>query len=316
MAERTSSPREPWIFRGYSAESLGALRIALAAGYLVYQLTQFYPVLELRPGRSWALLEPMWFMDVLGLEWLHPGLAWAAFALSLVATAGVLVGRHTRLSILTVLITMTYLKGLRDSVVGDTHHRLTIWWMLFLFLLLSECGRALSLDAARHPRRTELPAWRASWPIHAMQIYLVSFYFWSGVAKLRVSGYAWLEGGGKLREVLLRRSAMWGLDDAGQPLGNPLAFELAHHPTLLEAMGLFVLAMELGLPLLLCVRSTRARLLILGIVTLFHIGNFILLYVGFVLMPLAFVVFFDLAPLAARWRARRAVVGAAFEGRW
>jgi hypothetical protein len=46
-------------------------------------------------------------------------------------------------------------------------------------------------------------------------------------------------------------------------------------------------------------------LLFLGGVAGFHVANFILLYVGFLLMPLAFVIFFDMAPVARRVRTWR-----------
>ena len=303
---RTNRPDDRWLFRGYTAESLGALRIALALGYLLYQITQFYPLVGLRSQPAWVLLEPMWYVQALGIERVDALHVHLALALSLLATLGVLVGRFTRASIVTIMLSMMYLKGIRDSIVGDTHHRLLIWWMLFLFLLLSESHRVYALDAKRTQRvnAPAMPTWQSSWPIRAMQLYLVSFYLWSGIAKLRVSGWAWLDGGGKLREVLLRRSAIWGLDAAGEPLGNPLAYELAQHPDWLEVLGAGVLGMELAFPALLLLRSNRTRLIALGVVSVFHVTNFVLLYVGFVLMPLAFVVFFDLAPVAQRVRER------------
>jgi hypothetical protein len=62
--------------------------------------------------------------------------------------------------------------------------------------------------------------------------------------------------------------------------------------------------MEAGFPLILFIRNTRLRLLFLSGVTVFHVANFVLIYVLFIAIPIAFLVFFDVGA-AARWvRAR------------
>jgi hypothetical protein len=292
-----------FFFTGYSLGSLGALRIAIGVGFLVFQISQLYPFFELDAGSEWFFLERVWYFELLGFERLQPVVCWVVLGVLLLANLSMIVGLWTRPSIAVVLVTSVYLTGARDSVVGDTHHRLLIWATVLFFLLLSDCGRVYSLDARRRtPAAGELPfpEWRTSWPIRAMQLYTVSFYFWSFVAKLRVSGFSWLAGGGKLQEMLLRRSAMWGLDEQGQALGNELAFAMAHQPRLLEVMGSSVLLMEAAFPLVLLVKSNRMRALFLAAVAVFHVANFILLYVGFVLMPLVFVIFFDMDAVARR----------------
>lgn len=79
-----------------------------------------------------------------------------------------------------------------------------------------------------------------------------------------------------------------------------LAFYLAHQPRLLEVLGGSVLLMEAAFPLVLLVKSDRMRALFLTAVAVFHVGNFVLPYVGFVLMPLVFVIFFDMDAVARR----------------
>lgn len=305
LVERMRQGWNAFFFTGYSVASLGALRVTVGLGFLIFQVTQLHVFFELDAGREWLFLERVWYFQVLGFERLSPLVCWAVFALFVLANLTLIVGWWTRTSIAVVLLTSVYLTGARDSVVGDTHHRLHIWaWVLF-FLLLSDSGRAYSLDQRRRTpeaRALPIPEWRASWPIRAMQLYTASFYLWSVIAKLRVSGLDWIAGGGKLQETLLRRSAMWGLDEHGQALGNEVAFFLAHQPRLLEVLGGSVLLMEACFPLVLFVRSQRVRVLFLGAVAVFHVANFVLLYVGFLLMPLAFVIFFDLAPVARRVR--------------
>lgn len=309
MSRLTTRLQAAWnafFFTGFRLESLGALRIAIGVGFLVFQVTQLFPFFELDAGREWLFLERLWHFELLGFERLDPVVCWVLLGVLALANVSMIAGLWTRTSIAVVLLTSVYLTGARDSVVGDTHHRLTIWAMVLFFLLLSDCGRVYSLDARRRtPVADEqpFPEWRASWPIRAMQLYTASFYFWSFVAKLRVSGLDWLAGGGKLQEILLRRSAMWGLDDQGQALGNELAFYLAHQPRLLEVLGGSVLLMEAAFPLVLLVKSDRMRALFLTAVAVFHVGNFVLLYVGFVLMPLVFVIFFDMDAVAHRARA-------------
>lgn len=307
FTERVASAWNAFFFTGYSVRSLGALRVALGIGFLFFQFSEFLPLLDLDPGREWFFLHRVWYFRALGLERLQPMVCWVVMGALVLATLSMTVGSRTRASISVVLLASTYLQGARDSVVGDTHHRLFIWITVFFFLLLSDSGRAYSLDERRRTASAgedAVPEWRASWPIRAMQLYTASFYLWSALAKLRVSGVDWLAGGGKLQEILLRRSAMWGLSDQGQPLGNPLAFFLAHQPELLEVLGASVLIMEASFPLVLFIASNRRKALFLGAVAVFHVANFLLIYVGFLFMPLVFVIFFDMEPVARRVQAR------------
>lgn len=305
FVERVQNAWNAFFFTGYSVESLGALRVAIGLGFLLFQATQFFPFLELNAGPEWLFLDRIWYFELFGIERLQPVVCWVLLGVLLLATVSMIVGQWTRPSIALALLTSIYLKGARDSVVGDTHHRLLIWAMVLFFLLLSDCGRAYSMDARKRALggdESAVPEWRASWPIRAMQLYTASFYLWSVIAKLRVSGLGWLAGGGKLQEILLRRSAMWGLDEQGHALGNELAFWLAHQPRLLEGMGASVLLMEAAFPLVLIVKSDRVRAAFLAGVAVFHVANFVLIYVGFVLMPLVFVIFFDMNAVARRVR--------------
>ncbi len=59
--------------------------------------------------------------------------------------------------------------------------------------------------------------------------------------------------------------------------------------------------MELGFPLLLLVRPVWLRLAFLAGVTLFHVGNFALMNVQFLFLPVVFVLFVDPTPLVRRW---------------
>ena len=101
-----------------------------------------------------------------------------------------------------MILCIFYLKGVRDSFAGDVHHRYLIPMQLLLFLLLSRCGDARSLDLRRRASVTPPAEWEASWPIKAMQVYCASFYLWSIIAKLRVSGWTWFAGGKRFRKAI------------------------------------------------------------------------------------------------------------------
>jgi hypothetical protein len=175
--------------------------------------------------------------------------------------------------------------------------------ILFLFLL-SKCGQVHSRDA-RQPRHSGgVQEWEASWPIKMMQLYVALFYFWSVIAKVRISGWVWFAGEGRIQEVLIHRSIRWGVNEKGEVLKNALSFELAQHPELIQLFGILVLAFELGFPLILLIKSVKLRLAFILGVTSFHIATFVLMDVNFLLIPFVYLIFFDLVPIHAWLKPR------------
>lgn len=296
-----------FFFSGFSGDSLGVLRIALGVLLILFHIIQFETLLRLDPnGASFVYLDPMWHFAWLGIERHDVTLTLVAFGILIVSSLAVALGVGTRSAIVVSILCVFYLKGARDSLTGDVHHRYFLPIHILFLLLLSKSGQVLSLGRRlRGAARPVIEDWEASWPIRTMQVYIASFYLWSAIAKLRVSGLAWLEGGGRIQATLIKRSVMWGVDGGGQVLGNSLAFTLAHMPTLCFALGVAVLLMESGFPLILAIERAKWRLLFLLAVTAFHIANFALIYVLFIAIPISFLVFFDLAPAARWWRARR-----------
>jgi len=292
-------------YSGYSGESLGLLRIWLGVVTIPYCLSQFSSLLKLDPfGAGFYYIEPIWYFDLLGIDhhvpWLTPVVTVA------LVVAGVLValGRHTRIAIAVLLLAILYLKGVRDSIAGDVHHRLLIPFHMLFILLLSRSGDVLASDARRAPKRP-LAEWEASWPIRAMQAYASFFYFFGAIAKIRVSGLVWF-GGGRIQDVLISRSV--GFDHAVTVWSfKRLGWELAQIPELCAFLGILTLVFEAGFPILFFWRNRIVRALFLAGAAVFHLANFALAGVQFLLLPLVFVVFFDLAALRDRWRARRAL---------
>jgi hypothetical protein len=165
-----------------------------------------------------------------------------------------------------------------------------------------------SIDAWQGRVRGKVEEWQASWPIKAMQVYTVSFYFWSAIAKLRMSGWAWVGHGQNIQELLIGRSLIWGATESGKAAFNPLPYWVAQHETLCFLLAAGTLVMEFGFPLLLLLKSPKARLLALSGVAAFHVSTSILAYVGFALFPIVFLIFFDLHDVRRRlvdWRQAR-----------
>ncbi len=300
-----------FVYRGFQAESLGLLRIYFGCGLLAFHVSQFADlVFALDPfGVSFRFTRPIWYFELLGIHDHVPLLTPIVFVLLLVATLAMIFGRFTYSAILAVILCIFYLKGVRDSFAGDVHHRYLMPVHMLFLLLVSRCGDVHSVDARRR-KPAPLAEWEASWPIKTMQLYVASFYFWAVIAKLRMSGFAWFEGGAKIQEILYERATLRGVE-LGHLAVDPLALGLARSPLLLDVLGWFTFAMEAGFPLILLIRDWRWRLVFLLVVAGFHVANFVLLGVMFLMIPIVFLVFFDLVPVHA-WllgRLRRPAAG-------
>ena len=286
-----------FFFRGFSGESLGLLRMYIGCGLLFFHTYQFATVLTLNPiGSRNYFLDPIWYFHLLGIQYHIPALSFIVYALLMTATVGMIMGKWTRTSILIVILCIFYLKGVRDSFSGDVHHRYIIpMQMLFLFLL-SRCGEVHSRDS-RRDTYPPLQEWEASWPIKMMQLYVALFYFWSVIAKVRVSGWEWFSGEGRIQEVLIKRSVRWGMTGEGELVKNSLSFELAQRPDLIQIFSHLVLAFELGFPLIRGGGAGGWGGVFLSGVIIFHISSFILMDVNFLLIPFVYLIFFDLVPI-------------------
>jgi hypothetical protein len=294
----TRSLRERWnafFFEGYSPTSLGLLRIALGLAVIPFFAHQYQSLLPLDPGGpGFYYIEPIWYFDALGIDHHIPLFTYLVFGILIACAVTLSLGLFTRSSLVLLLLAVAYLKGVRDSISGDVHHREIIPFHILAILAFSVAGSAYSLDRLLAKTKRRMAEWEASWPIKAMQLYVCSFYLWSAVAKIRVSGLNWFAEGSRLQEILLIRSVRYGLPESTDPSTGAVALGLAHHPNVLVALAVATIAMEFGFPLLLLVRSARWRLVLLAGVTGFHVANYFLLNVQFLLLPLFFVVFFDL----------------------
>lgn len=299
-----------WFERTTSPENLGLIRMAIGSGLLALHVSNFFTLLSIdRAGPAFHYLEPIWYFRLLGIEQVHPLLSLVTFTLLMVATVAIIFGYRTRTAIAITILCIFYLKGVRDSAAGDVHHRYLMWVHALAFLMASRAGDVLSLDRRRLVRMGRLrpiEGWETSWPIRAMQAYVVIFYCGSAVAKLRVAGGSWLFDGTAVQKILLDKSARWGFETL------TIGYDLAQFPTVAWGLVIFTIVAELAFPALLFL-GTVPRALYLMAMAGFHIANGVLLGVNFYLTPLLYVVFFDLSKIRDRL-SRTPGIGASRSG--
>lgn len=289
------NPIDRFFFDWFEAGTLGAVRLYFGFGLTAYLLSQYPQLLTLDMlGPSFHFTIPIWYFQVLGIERNIPWLIPPVMLVMVAACLFFAFGKWTKPAIIVILLTVFYLKGVRDSFSGDVHHREIPVFALLVLFFFSKCDHMLGIDA----RKKALPPiarWESSWPLRAMQTYVAMFYFWALVAKLRVSGLFWFEHGGRIQETLIGRAVRDGFAASGDVVNLSLGWKLAQTPDLILIFGIGVFIFELLIPLILFVRDWRLRLLLLCGAATFHICNYLLMNVQFYLYPLLFVVFFDMA---------------------
>jgi hypothetical protein len=289
-----------FFFDWFPGEALGAARLYFGFGLIAYLCTQYRQLLVLDPlGAQFHYTLPIWYFDLLGIDHMVPWLNVPVMAVLIAACAMFALGRWTKPAIILIVLAIFYLKGVRDSISGDVHHREVPIVAILVLFLFSKCNQVFGIDA-RRKALAGIADWEASWPLRAMQVYIAMFYFWALIAKLRVSGLSWFTDGGRIQDTLLARALRDGLGADGQPVKLSQAYELAQNPDLVFVFGATVFVFELFIPLILFVRNWRWRLLILIGATIFHLSNYYLLNVQFYLYPFVFVTFFNMA-VVNRW---------------
>jgi hypothetical protein len=217
-----------FFFTGSTPERLGTTRILLGLGLIPFTILEFYELLQVNlQGPNYFYLDPVWYFQLLGIKYHHPYVVLGSFILLLCATVAFTIGWRTRPAAILMLLLILYLLGARDSIAGDVHHRYVIPFHILLFFALSRCGEVMSVNAQLSGKPTLLPEWEASWPIQASQVYLASFYFWSALAKLRMSGLDWISGGERIQALLLARAVRFGLAEDEGSSGSTIALWIA-----------------------------------------------------------------------------------------
>jgi hypothetical protein len=254
------------------AERLALTRILLGTALLCDQLFQYLPNLPeffgpegVAPaGLYEAYSLRRWHWPVLLFPTDDLGTVGALFWVWVGATAAFTLGFCTRLANLAVWL-LTYAFLTRNPQVlnaGDAVLKAGLFW-----LLLSPCGKALSLDALL--RRRPHPALVPAWPVRLLQLQLCVLYASTGAAKLfrvPVPDGTWWDGTSLhyvLNDVTMSR---WSYAQLPLPLWltAPATFASVWWETLF--------------PLLVLCRRTRPWALGFGV--LFHLGIWLTIEVG------------------------------------
>jgi hypothetical protein len=265
-------------FRPEPAYPLGLIRIAfgaIAVAWTVSLLPDLYDLFGAHsvdpphPARAyqWGLLE-IWTSDrALMIGW----------GVLLVSAIALTVGWHSRIAALAVLVLILSFQWRNPYVFnsGDVLVRIEA-----LFLALSPCGAALSLDQ----RRTAGSFWsaqtRAPWPIRLMQIQLSLIYL--ATVRIKMSGEKWPDGTAvsyamRLEDMLVVRTPHW----------------LSTNALLMNAATWGTLVLELSIGILVWNRRCRPWVLAAGVVM--HSLIMLTIAVGF-FAPAMFVLYLAFLP--------------------
>jgi hypothetical protein len=271
--------RERWDAFWYAdvpARNLAVARVLLAASALWIVLSRVdLPSLLAYPADFWAGVTPARHLRfLLGAPLLVERVLYGALHLALLAAlfglfprvacfaSGLLLYHFAPLETL-IRSANPYLRGLTLPALG-----------LLILSFAPTTGRVFG--AASHE-----PA--PAWPLRLVQVLLCQMYFFAGYAKLLASGLLWPTAA-NIRGYLLVLNQGLTTDPA-----STLGYALAEHPAACALLGWAALAFELLFPLLLVSRG--ARLVLLPLAVVFHVGNAVLFRIFFqnVFLLLVFV---------------------------
>jgi len=187
-----------------------------------------------------------------------------------------IVGVRARLALVGLTAGAFYLFSIAQ-LTGFVWHDMHLLWFCAL-LAASPCDHALAYD--RLPPRPASLAYGVS--LTFARALLGAVYFFPGFHKLREQGLGWALSDN------LSHQLWWKWAEHG---AVP-SFRIDHHPFLLHAGGLFVLAFEISAPVLFFFRRTRPFAAVAGVA--FHLLAQLVFLIPFAALWACYVVFVDL----------------------
>ena len=276
------------------ATTLGMVRAGVC-GFILSQLllTSFsdlsrIPVTLLRPTGAMQIL-PWRFYDLLLTSSGMFTLKWLMVLSLFAATIGCLTGFTTKTSALLFV----FYEGLLRSFGHFNHDEMPAIYILIV-LALTPCGDAFSFDSCRGKMRPRRSGIVYGYPILLMRILLAWSYFSSALIKLRVAGLSYLSP-----DNLPNLAIFHSLDNLHDTHFR-LAFWLPHICQYTPIFLAPVLLWELLFPLTIFFK--RARLIILGLGVVFHLGTLFFMNIFFPYHLAMYLVFVDWG----RWLPRAA----------
>jgi Vitamin K-dependent gamma-carboxylase len=264
------------------AERLGAMRILVGLFAVVY--------LSIRTGAMVSIPDQAKFSPA-GLAKLVtapvPGAVMVVcFVLTIVSGLCFIAGYRFRLSGPLFAVLLTWLLSYRNSF-GMIWHTENLVVMHVAILAFTDAAAGLSLDACRKPRLTP-PSAHFGAAIQLLGLVTVLSYVLAGVAKLRVSGFAWATGDILRNHVAYDNLRKALLGDSYSALGA----WAAGHAWLFKPFAMVTIFVELSAPLALF--GGRVAKVWVLLVWSFHLGVLALMWILFPyqLSFVAFVPFF------------------------
>ncbi len=286
-----------------SARRLATLRILVGAYATIYSIARLPYLLDL------SALEDERFIGT-GFLTVLDGPPPAAFILSvglvaIGACAATTVGWRHRftgpIAAIALLATTTY-----GNSWGQVFHTENLMWLHVLVLAVVPAADALAMDRPRS-RMPDVDE-RYGWPVKLMVALTVVTYVAAGVAKLRIGGWAWIDGDALRNQIAFDNLRKVRLDDIHSPFGA----WLLQFGWLWPPAALFTVIVELGAPVAF-VRN-RLRYAWVAAAWLFHVGIVATMAIVFP-YHLAGIAYAAILPtdrildmVAERWRGRSGAI--------
>ncbi|CAN5830580.1 hypothetical protein BH11MYX3_BH11MYX3_46160 [soil metagenome] len=287
-----------WWFLPAPANRLAAVRILVGAFALAWvggRLMETYAVSQL--GRShWKPTGVVGILDAPLPPTVVLVIAILTCALIVCFTLGVQYRFTAPLAAAGVLWTLTY----RNSF-GMIFHTENLLVLHMIALAVSPAADAWAIDRA--PDRP--PEAGYGWILKLLAAITAATYVMAGIAKLRIAGFAWLDGEQLRNQIAVDNLRKALLGDSIAPLATPFL----DHPAGFTAFSVMPIVLELSAPIMLFL-PRLARLWALAAWG-FHVGVVLLMNIWFPypLLGLAYLPLLHaerpLAWLVARWRQFR-----------
>lgn len=249
---------------------------------------------------------PEFFKPLLLIRVLHLGSPPSPFVLDIIHNLlilfaiGATVGFRTRFCMLGSVSLYVYITGMWWSFEG-IHHSDEIFIFAMTALLLSSCGKVLSVDEVltrigdskrrgkfQRERTERLESEYALWPMRLIQVLIALIYFNAAYWKLKLAGLSWVDGV-TLQFHLIRHYFV------GQYVSD-VGLLISKSPILCKLLSVSTLVFELGFPLILIFPRLAWIWLPAGL--LFHIGSGITMDTWFFLFWFCYIAFINFETLA------------------
>lgn len=266
----SARPFEPWREPAPAAR-LALFRAALGAFAVFYLVWRFPGLTSVSQLSHWEFA-PVGLAKLLGAP-LPPWVVVGVLLVALPFGVAFMVGYRFRVTGPVFALLLAWITSYRNSF-GMMFHTENLLVLHALLLALSPAADAFSLDARRGSSVAATDARYTHVLLFACAL-TVTTYFVAGVAKLKLGGFAWLEGDqlrgqiayDNLRKIELGRGA------------STLGVWAVRHPVFFPPLAVLTLLVELGAPLVLL--SRRLALIWALAAWSFHVGVAVMMNIKF-----------------------------------